>query len=144
MYSVSKTKSITICLLMLVSALGPMATLVSASHVDDDPLILEWEMDGNWEEVPEYVDPIFDGFMEAGTYEFLFTSMNLTVGDNYSLVWEVEVCQWYGDCDEDTEFRSWNATSETSSEPWNLTLDVMDCDVSIHADLVNETSGDDW
>ena len=37
---------------MLVSALGPMATLVSASHVDDDPLILEWEMDGNWEEVP--------------------------------------------------------------------------------------------
>ena len=65
MYSVSKTKSITICLLMLVSALGPMATLVSASHVDDDPLILEWEMDGNWEEVPEYYDPISDGFMEA-------------------------------------------------------------------------------
>ena len=145
MYSVSKTKSISICLLMLVSALGPMATLVSASnHSDDDPLILEWEIDGNWEEVPEYYDPIFDGFMEAGTYEFLFTSMNLTVGDDYSLGWEVEVCQWYGDCEEDTEFRSWNATSDTSSEPWNLTLDVMDCDVSIHANLVNETSGDDW
>ena len=144
MYSVSKTKSITICLLMLVSALGPMATLVSASHVDDDPLILEWEMDGNWEEVPEYFDPIFDGFMEAGTYEFLFTSMNLTVGDDYSLGWEVEVCQWYGDCEEDIEFRSWNATSETSSEPWNLTLDDMDCDVEIEANLVNETSGDDW
>ena len=145
MYSVSKTRSISICLLMLVSALGPMASLVSADHDSaEDPLILEWEMDGNWEEVPEDVDPIMDGFMDAGTYEFLFTSMNLTIGDNYSLEWEVEVCQWGGDCEEDMEFRSWNATSETSSEPWNLTLDVMDCDVGIHANLVNETSGDDW
>ena len=81
MYNESKTRSLSICLLMLISALGPMASLVSADHDSaEDPLILEWEMDGNWEEVPEYVDPIMDGFMDAGTYEFRFTSMNLTVG----------------------------------------------------------------
>ena len=98
MYNESKTRSLSICLLMLISALGPMASLVSADHDSaEDPLILEWEMDGNWEEVPEYVDPIMDGFMDAGTYEFRFTSMNLTTGDGYHLDWEVEVCEWNGD-----------------------------------------------
>ena len=27
---------------------------------------------------------------------------------------------------------------------WNLTLDIMDCDVQIEATLSNDTSGDDW
>ncbi|MFL2966341.1 MAG: hypothetical protein ACJZ5D_01395 [Candidatus Thalassarchaeaceae archaeon] len=145
MYNESKTRSISICLLMLVSAMGPMASLVSADHDSaEDPLILEWEMDGNWEEVPGFVDPIMDGFMDAGTYEFRFTSMNLTTGDDYSLDWNVEVCEWAGDCEDHQESRQWNATSDSSSETWNLTVDIMDCDVQIEATLSNETSGDDW
>ena len=100
MYNVSKTRSLSVCILMLISALGPMASLVSAEHDSaEEPLILEWEMDGNWEMVPDFIDPIFDGFMDAGTYEFRFTSMNLTTGDDYNLDWYVEVCEYYGDCD---------------------------------------------
>ena len=46
MYNVSKTRSLSICILMLISALGPMASLVSAEHDSAaEPLILEWEMD---------------------------------------------------------------------------------------------------
>ena len=101
--------------------------------------------DGTWVGVPHYSDPMVDGFMDAGTYEFRFTSMNLTSNDNYSLEWMAAVCEFNGDCSEPVdESRSWTAMSDSSSEQWNLTLGIMDCDVEIYANLMNETSGDEW
>ena len=149
MYSDSvtrKTRTLSISLIMLVSALAPLAAPVSATtNLSPNPLTLEMDDDGTWVGVPHYSDPMTDGFMDAGTYEFRFTSMNLTSNDNYSLEWMAEVCEFNGDCSEPVdESRSWTAMSDSSSEHWNLTLGIMDCDVQIYANLMNETSGDEW
>ena len=140
----SKTRTIGISILMLISVVTPLATTVTANHDQPEPLALEM-LDGNgtWVGVPEYSDPMIDGFMEAGTYEFRFTSNNLTTNDDYALEWMVEVCQFDEECSEEvSENRSWIATGTSSTETWNLTLGVMDCDVYIFANLDNETSGD--
>ncbi|MEL0190540.1 MAG: hypothetical protein VW878_06920, partial [Candidatus Poseidoniales archaeon] len=142
----SKTRTIGISILMLISVVTPLATTVSANHDQPEPLALEM-LDGNgtWVEVPEDSDPMIDGFMESGTYEFRFTSNNLTTNDDYALEWMVEVCQFDEVCSEEvSENRSWIATGTSSTETWNLTLGVMDCDVYIFANLDNETSGDSW
>ena len=150
MYSDSvtrKTRTLSISLIMLVSALAPLAAPVSANppQAFAEPLILEMNDNGTWVGVPHHSDPMMDGFMDAGTYEFRFTSMNLTYNDNYSLDWNAEVCEFYDGCSEPVdESRSWTAMSDSSAEYWNLTLGVMDCDASINANLENETSGDDW
>ena len=97
MYSASKTRSLSICLIMLISALSPLAVPVSASHESTPPLTLEINDNGTWVEVPSYTDPLIDGVGESGTFEFRFTSTNLTLNDTYSLDWSVEVCDW-DDC----------------------------------------------
>jgi len=150
MYSDSvtrKNRTLSISLIMLVSALAPLAAPVSANPpAMPQPLTLEMNDNGTWVGVPHHSDPMTDGFMDPGTYEFRFTSMNLTSNDNYSLEWNAEVCEFGGDyCDEPVdESRSWTAMSDSSAEYWNLTLGVMDCDVGIYANLQNETSGDEW
>ena len=148
MYSDSvtrKTRTLSISLIMLVSALAPLAAPVSANPPQAEPLILEMNDNGTWVGVPHYSDPMMDGFMDAGTYEFRFTSMNLTSNENYSLDWNAEVCEFGGDCSETVdETRSWTAMSDSSAEYWNLTLGVMDCDVGINANLENETSAVEW
>ena len=136
-------------MIMLISALAPMAVPVSATHNTSEPLVLEMQDDnGNWTGVPEFVDPITGNgdFLDPGTYEFRFTSNDLTLNDSYELDWEVEVCEFFDDdCDDAvSESRSWTAMGTTSTEPWNLTLGIMDCDVSIHAYLSNATSGDSF
>ena len=143
------TRTISIAMIMLVSALSPMAVPASAMHGTSDPLVLEMQDDsGNWTGVPEFVDPITGNgdFLEPGMYEFRFTASDLTLNDSYELGWEVEVCEFFAfECDEPvSESRSWNAMGTSSTESWNLTLDIMDCDVSIHAYLSNETSGDSF
>ena len=143
------TRTISIAMIMLVSALSPMAVPASAMHGTSDPLVLEMQDDsGNWTGVPEFVDPITGNgdFLEPGMYEFRFTASDLTLNDSYELDWEVEVCEFFAfECDEPvSESRSWNAMGTSSTESWNLTLDIMDCDVSIHAYLSNETSGDSF
>ena len=87
----NKTRTIGISILMLISVVTPLATTVTANHDQPEPLALEM-LDGNgtWVEVPEDSDPMIDGFMEAGTYEFRFTSNNLTTNDDYALEWMVE------------------------------------------------------
>ena len=143
MYSASKTRSLSICLIMLISAFSPLAVPVSASHESTPPLTLEINDNGTWVEVPQFTDPLIDGVGEPGTFEFRFTSTNLTLNDTYSLDWSIEVCDW-DDCSEDYEQRNWSAMSTTSTEFWNLTLDIMDCDVEIEATLHNHTSGETW
>ena len=143
------TRTISIAMIMLISALAPMAVPVSATHNTSEPLVLEMQDDnGNWTGVPEFVDPITGNgdFLDPGTYEFRFTSNDLTLNDSYELDWEVEVCEFFDDdCDDAvSESRSWTAMGTTSTEPWNLTLGIMDCDVSIHAYLSNATSGDSF
>ena len=123
-------------MIMLVSALSPMAVPVTATNGTSDPLVLEMQDDnGNWTGVPEFVDPIVGvgDFLEPGTYEFRFTANHLTLNESYELDWEVEVCEFFAfECDEPvSESRSWNAMGTSSTESWNLTLDIMDCDVSI-------------
>ena len=144
MYSVRKTRSLSICLIMLISALAPMAAPVSASQQMTSPLTLEVNENGTWVEVPGFTDPMTDGVGEAGTFEFRFTSMNLTLNDSYSLEWAVEVCEMHDDCTEDYEHRNWSAMNSTSTELWNLTVDIMDCDISIYASLYNHSSAEGW
>ena len=53
------TRTISIAMIMLISALAPMAVPVSATHNTSEPLVLEMQDDnGNWTGVPEFVDPI--------------------------------------------------------------------------------------
>ena len=91
-------------MIMLVSALSPMAVPASAMHGTSDPLVLEMQDDsGNWTGVPEFVDPITGNgdFLEPGMYEFRFTASDLTLNDSYELDWEVEVCEFFAfECDE--------------------------------------------
>ncbi|MDP6913334.1 MAG: hypothetical protein QF736_05410, partial [Candidatus Thalassarchaeaceae archaeon] len=84
------TRTLSISLIMLVSALAPLAAPVSANPPQtgfQEPLTLEMNDNGTWIGVSHHSDPMTDGFMDAGTYEFRFTSMNLTSNDNYSLEW---------------------------------------------------------
>ena len=94
MYSASKTRSLSICLIMLISALSPLAVPVSASQESTPPLTLEINDNGTWVEVPHYTDPLIDGVGESGTLEFRFTSTNLTLNDTYSLDWSVEAVSY--------------------------------------------------
>ena len=55
--------------------------------------------------MPEFVDPITGNgdyyFEDPTTYEFRFTSNDLTLNDSYELDWEVEVCEFFDDdCDD--------------------------------------------
>ncbi|MGB1461332.1 MAG: hypothetical protein ACPG7Z_02785 [Candidatus Thalassarchaeaceae archaeon] len=138
------TRTLSIAMIMLISALAPIAVPVSATHNTSEPLVLEMQdSSGNWTGVPQYVDPMVDGFMEAGTYEFRFTANDLTLNDSYELMWEVEVCEFAEGCDVPiSETRSWTAMGTSSTEMWNMSLGIMDCDVYIVAQFSNATSGD--
>ena len=141
-----KKKSLSICLIMVLSALVPIAAPVSANPPPmSEPLTLEMNDNGTWIGVPHYSDPMMGGFLDAGTYELRFTSWDLTTNDDYTLDWMASVCSIVGDCTEPVdESRSWTAMGNTSTESWNLTLSVMDCDVAIDGTLRNDTSGDEF
>ena len=88
MYSVRKTRSLSICLLMVLSALGPISTVV-ADHEeeewpDEGPNIELWiELDGSWEELA--LDHLNE--LEGGTYEMQVYYKNLDVGSKYTVSW---------------------------------------------------------
>ena len=89
MYSVRKTRTLSICLIMVLSTLGP---LVSAHHedVDDGPwLELQIEVDGAWETV-DYAEQSDIPFLLAeGDYDLELLSNDLEVGETYNLSWEI-------------------------------------------------------
>ena len=111
MYSVRKTRSLSICLLMVLSAMGPIAVPAAADHEEEGPFVELAIWDDNnsdWEVIDSYM---FSG-IEAGDYEMEVQSGNLEIGTNYTMRYGV-----YNTVESD-DFGSWNwnATSNSSSE----------------------------
>ena len=143
MYSVRKTRTLSICLIMVLSTLGP---LVSAHHedVDDGPwLELQIEVDGAWETV-DYAEQSDIPFLLAeGDYDLELLSNDLEVGETYNLSWEI---MWYLADDQEEQFESANSTSwyaYTNSSSENLSIEVEEdtCGIIVNA-VLNNSSGD--
>ena len=101
MYSASdasKRRSLSICILMVLSAFGPISTVV-ADHdeggdgwEEDGPYIQLWiELEGSW----QILDPYEMTDLDNGTYDMQIDYIDLDVGSNYTLSWSVYGCLLY-------------------------------------------------
>ncbi|MEE2650554.1 MAG: hypothetical protein VX571_03490, partial [Candidatus Thermoplasmatota archaeon] len=140
MHSVRKTRSLSICLLMVLSALGPIAVPAAADHGEEDeeewpddwPYIELWiELDGSWEELA--LD--HSNELESGTYEMQVYYQNLDVGSNYTLSWS------FWGINEDSGELAGNVTSENMSETWQMEVSEFDCWFNVDVEIVNVTDG---
>ena len=141
MYSARKTRTLSICLIMVISSLGPLAT---ADHEDEGPWMeLEILDDGNWEHVDYGEDSEIPYLLSAGEYELSLGSFGLANGTDYHLSWEVNTYDIYNDSDSSwNEDRNWYAYNDSSAESLNLTVGEFSCHFSIFAELQDNSTGD--
>ena len=140
MYSASdasKRRSLSICILMVLSAFGPISTAV-AEHDGGDawdegpPYIDLWiELDGSWVEL----DPYEMTDLDDGTYDMQIEYIDLDVGSNYTLSWSV-----YG-INEDWGELVGNVTSGNVTDTWQMEVSEFDCMFNANVAIINNTDG---
>ena len=140
MYSASdasKRRSLSICILMVLSAFGPISTAV-ADHDGGDawdegpPYIDLWiELDGSWVEL----DPYEMTDLDDGTYDMQIEYIDLDVGSNYTLSWSV-----YG-INEDWGELVGNVTSGNVTDTWQMEVSEFDCMFNANVAIINNTDG---
>ncbi|MDP7003517.1 MAG: hypothetical protein QGG21_00640, partial [Candidatus Thalassarchaeaceae archaeon] len=133
MYSVRKTRSLSICLLMVLSAMGPIAVPAAADHEEDDwpSFDLMIDYDGTWELLEPYT--MFE--VEAGTYDMQIDYYNLDAGSNYTLRWNT-----YG-IHEDGGGLEGAVSSENVTDTWQMEVSEFDCWYNAVVEIINTTDG---
>ena len=133
MYSVRKTRSLSICLLMVLSTLGPIAIPVTADHMEEGPNFeLRIEVDGSWEEHYQDAEP-FE--IAAGTYDMQIDYFSLDVGSNYTLSWSMH------GINEDWGGLEGNVTSDNVTDTWQMEVSEFDCWFNVNVAIINNTDG---
>ncbi len=135
MYSVRKTRTLSICLLMVLSTLGPLAVPAAADHEEEDwpyfDLLIDEDYDGTW----ELLEPNTMFEVEAGTYDMQIDYYNLDVGSNYTLMWNT-----YG-IHEDGGGMEGNVSSENVTDTWQMEVSEFDCWYQAVVEIINTTDG---
>ena len=140
MYSASdasKRRSLSISILMVLSALGPISAVVADHDEGDDweedgPYIELWmELGGSW----EVLDPYEMTEVEDGTYEMQIEYIDLDVGSNYTLSWSM-----YG-INEDWGELVGNVTSGNVTDTWQMEVSEFDCRFNVNVAIINNTDG---
>ncbi len=134
MYDVRLTRSLTITMIMLISALSPILMPVNADHEEGEnsggtdfvSLSIYDNGTSTWELIPQEVQQ----FLGEGTYEMELRSSNLTLNDTYVLQWDVESEDVIDGGSWTNENRSWIAYNNESSESFNVTVNEMTCQIS--------------
>ena len=130
--SVRKTRSLSICLIMVLSAFGPIAAPVAADMPLTEPYFdLLMEENGTWEEL----EPGWMYDLEAGTYDMQIDYYNLDVGLNYTLRWIT-----YG-IHADGGGLEGNVTSEDVTDTWQMEVSEFDCWYQAVVEIINTTDG---
>ena len=153
MYDVRLYRSLTLTMIMLISALSPILMPVNADHEDEgdyggtDSVSLSIYDNGTstWEFVPQEEEPQFLG---EGTHEMELRSSNLALNDTYVLEWDVMIVDFHEGDAMTSENRSWIAYNNESSESFNVTVTEMTCEIMIWFNLFNQSSsslvGEGW
>ena len=101
MYDVRMSRSLTLTMIMLLSALSPILMPVYADHQDDDhgegtgngvSLSIFDNSTSSW----ELISPFQTQFLEEGTHEMEIRSSNLNLNDTYELTWDVSMEEFDG------------------------------------------------
>ena len=146
MYDVRLYRSLTLTMIMLISALSPILMPVNADHEDEggdyggtDSVSLSIYDNGTstWEFVPQEEEPQFLG---EGTHEMELRSSNLALNDTYVLEWDVMIEEFHEGEAMTSENRSWIAYNNESSESFNVTVTEMTCEIMIWFNLFNQSS----
>ena len=151
MYSPRNTRTLSICLLMVLSAVGPMAVPAGAEHDSDDwPwLSLDLFENGSWVNVDHEAgwDAPFSVMADEGDTLMHLSAHSLELNETYNMTWSVETFDVHSDDEGNgtssvTHTREWFSYTNTSGESWNLTMGAMDCWALIDAQLEHiETDG---
>ena len=156
MSDVRMNRSLTLIMIMLLSALSPILMPVTADHEgngtgtsnsgEDISLSIFDNDTSSWEPVEEeemeeeYPDIHFLG---EGTYQLEIHSTNLILNESYILEWTVFQGEVQDEGIEVEETRNWVAYNNESSENFNITVNEFTCEIMISANLFND-SGNNW
>ena len=146
MYDVRMSRSLTLTMIMLLSALSPILMPVYADHEGEG----EGEGEGSGNSVSlsifdnntsswELISLFQTQFLEEGTHEIEIRSTNLNLNDTYELTWDVSMQE----LDEESyveENRTWIAYNNESSESFNLTVNEFTCSIVINYELINQST----
>ena len=144
MYDVRMSRSLTLTMIMLLSALSPILMPVYADHQDDDhgegtgngvSLSIFDNSTSSW----ELISPFQTQFLEEGTHEMEIRSSNLNLNDTYELTWDVSMEEFDGGSHV-AENRTWIAYNNESSESFNLTVNEFTCWIMINYELINQST----
>ena len=145
MYDVRMTRSLTLTMIMLLSALSPILMPVYADHQDDDygegtgngvSLSIFDNNTSSWELISSFQTQ----FLEEGTHEMEIRSSNLTLNDTYELTWDVSMEEYFDGGSYVEENRTWIAYNNESSESFNLTVNEFTCWIMINYELLNHST----
>ena len=147
MYDVRMNRSLTLTMIMLLSALSPILMPVYADHEDDGgegygndvsdvSLSIFDNNTSTWDLISPEISP---QFLEEGTYEMEIRSTNLTLNDTYELYWDVMIGEFIEESYVE-ENRTWIAYNNESSESFNLTVNELTCYIMISYELNNQST----
>ena len=151
MYSERKSKSLMLSLLMLVTAISPIVSTVSADHGGDESgngtysgMEMELTSTMNGTNDTTYHHYCFDEddehcavFMDEGEYEFNINSYNLNINDSYNLEFEIIGHGIMDGFYDQEESRNWTAYYDSSSENFSIDIDNFTCEIIIFAGITN-------
>ncbi|MDP7003393.1 MAG: hypothetical protein QGG21_00005, partial [Candidatus Thalassarchaeaceae archaeon] len=93
----------------------------NSTCVNQDPISLLVESDGNWTHDP--------GFLDAGSNQMMWDTSNLSIGMEYRIYW-----YWSSD-DYDSQSQSLHFTADGSPIEWNLDVAMWSCGAYAYYDL---------
>ena len=151
MYSERKSKSLMLSLLMLVTAISPIVSTVSADHEGDESgngtysgmeMELTSTMNGTNDTTYHHYcfyedDEHCAVFMDEGEYEFNINSYNLNINDSYNLEFEIIGHGIMDGFYDQEESRNWTAYYDSSSENFSIDIDNFTCEIIIFAGITN-------
>ena len=143
-------KGLMLTLVMLLSAISPILSPVSADHENGTGTGMNnygpqidlsiWDNNSSsW----DVISPYEEVFLDIGTYQMEILSSNLSLNDSYMIEWDIfsyGVEEMMGEEEPDSiyESRNWTGYYNSSSESFNITIEEFNCGNWIEINLYNK------
>ena len=144
-------KGLMLTLVMLLSAISPILSPVSADHENGTGTGMNnygpqidlsiWDNNSSsW----DVISPYEEVFLDIGTYQMEILSSNLSLNDSYMIEWDIfsyGVEEMMGEEEPDSiyESRNWTGYYNSSSESFNITIEEFNCGNWIEINLYNQS-----
>jgi Ca2+-binding EF-hand superfamily protein len=144
-------KGLMLTLVMLLSAISPILSPVSADHDNGAGTGMNnygpqidlsiWDNNSSsW----DVISPYEEVFLDVGTYQMEILSSNLSLNDSYMIEWDIfsyGVEDMMGEEEPDSiyESRNWTGYYNSSSESFNITVEEFNCGNWIEINLYNQS-----